>query len=174
MRGDAQNTKAPFRSIIRRVDEQNRLRWPGSFRDVVPWLTDAQKAPCVLYVNEHLALRVVPASDTVQIAREDLDKKMLEALKTDSLLPSAIYDLSRRLSSSWSGFITYEKAGDRYTITLPEEARSLRVVPSANEVAVLFGMERILEIWSAERWLATLKGGVLNESVIRAGIDLLE
>lgn len=58
--------------------------------------------------------------------------------------------LARHIAAAWTVKIGVEKS--RFSVTLPEEARKLRVAPQGGTLAVVFAINAILEIWRADQW----------------------
>ena len=70
---------------------------------------------------------------------------------------SRIVEYARYAASTWPVSISWEAKARRYTFTLPEGARMLRLAPSRGERAVVFAVGEILEVWPADEWVAYIR-----------------
>ena len=61
-------------------------------------------------------------------------------------------DAARYFATGWNITVSYETVRERFAITLPEEARLLKIVPEEKQVAVVFATGNIFEIWPADDW----------------------
>lgn len=81
-------------------------------------------------------------------------------------------DLARFLATAWSIPVFVEK--NRYTMTLPDPARRLGVLPNAGDKAVVFATGEVLEVWPATDWVEYVRELSGNLAAIAdAGMDSL-
>jgi DNA-binding transcriptional regulator/RsmH inhibitor MraZ len=135
------------------VDRQNRLRFPSGIESRLPWLAAGESKAAWIAVGPFRQLLVYPdqkRENAVQQAAKLLAARPLSRKDVRSSAAEAI----RRLGSSWMVTLNYESAGRRFTLTLPREARLLKLCPPPAGVVVAYPQGGFIEIWSRDDWLA--------------------
>jgi len=91
---------------------------------------------------------------------------------TEEHAGSSRADAARYLGSRWSMTFRWEPGDGRFSVILPSGARTLGLLPSKGEAAVVFVSGSIFEIWHGNRWLAFLESRGLAPDVILEVEDL--
>jgi len=135
------------------VSSGHRIRLPRSMSSAVSWLSgETVQADALLgpFGGVQITQRGLRASSyrPAMIAR----LKNLGPTLDDVADPAV--QLARVLATSWQLDCSFEPSTSRYTIVLPEEARSSGVVPNAGGIVAVFALGEIFEVWSKEDWIA--------------------
>lgn len=164
---------APFSTWVLTVDDYNRLRLPADVELVVPWLGRGRdRVQGVASAGPAGGMRVAP-----QGSLESRVRPIEAALRAKGPQPhepgSAWIAVARYAAMSWPLSVHVESS--RFTLTLPEKARKLRLVPGKKETAVVFAVGAILEIWTAEDWLIHIRSSArLLDELYEAALEELE
>jgi DNA-binding transcriptional regulator/RsmH inhibitor MraZ len=139
----------PFRTWVREVDQNNRVRLPLEIRTVVSWMSvRSRQLECVGMLGPVGGVQLTPLA----MHQEDV-RRLTEAI-TNAPRPSDStekwMDVARFLATAWPMPINIE--ANRITITLPEPTRRAQQLPQVGGAVVVFGFGEILEIWDALKW----------------------
>lgn len=148
--GPALNNQ-PFRTWTVTVDGQNRVRISISeIGDVLPWLTSQSGTiECFARPGAVGGIQFQPLEFVENLRREFADAvRGRETLESES--SERWVDAARLLAIMWPATISVENS--RISLTLPEQARRGLQLPGAGEVAIVFAVGRILEVWPAAQW----------------------
>lgn len=75
-------------------------------------------------------------------------------------------DYARFLGMRWPLAFSFEPQAKRYTLTLPEGARQIGLLPGPEGKVVIFISGLIFEIWARDHWLENIKAQALTLSNI--------
>ncbi len=150
------------------VERQHRLRIPDAAKLVIPWLSSSPGSmKCVAFVGP--VGGVVLANEK---RLEALSKLVQGHVKSRQVrvadAGTSWVALGRYLATSWT--VTIGVESNRFTLTLPEEARKLGLAPSAGQVAVVFALDGLLEVWPANAWLAHVRSSAESIDELRQAV----
>jgi hypothetical protein len=145
--------EATLWSSVNKVDPNHRLRWPKEISQFVPWLSAEQKGPiaCIATLGPFGGIQICPDGRGVEIKRKISTRLKNVPADADEVAEEWV-SAARFLATSWKIAINVEANG-RFSLTLPEDARKLEVVPSAGQAAVTFAVGQIVEVWRHDRWV---------------------
>lgn len=144
------------RSWVLTVDKQHRLRLREEVASVVPWLpTDAGTIECLAMVGPAGGLVVSPADLPKEHAEVIIQLRSRQIGRQQ--VGSRIVEYARYAAATWPVPISWEAKARRYTLTLPEGARKLKLAPNRGERAVVFAAGEVLEVWRADEWVAYIR-----------------
>lgn len=145
----------PAGRFVVKVGLQNRLRVDSSLGQLVSWLpqVEGDAVDCLATVGAHGGLVLQPEEATRRYSAfmEELRARRITAEEASTRWINYI----RFLAGSWPIHIAAERHKDsfRYNIHLPEGARTLGLLPSHPNPAVVFACQDLLEIWPGDAWV---------------------
>lgn len=139
----------PFRTWVREVDQNNRVRLPLEIGSVVRWIAKRRgQFECIGRLGPLGGVQLTP------LAMHQEDVRRLTEAMANTPRPSDStekwMDVGRFLATAWPMPINIE--ANRISITLPEPARRAQQLPQAGGTVVVFGFGGIFEIWDALKW----------------------
>ncbi len=148
---DRSGRPEPFQMWVHTVEKANRLRLSHDLALVVPWLaTETGRIECVCSAGAAGGVCIQPAK-AIDATRRSLTTHLDRRASTPTDDASGWVALARFLATSWDVPIAIEPG--RFSLTLPEGARKLGLVPAKGQVAVVFAVAGIVEVWPAGEWV---------------------
>jgi hypothetical protein len=151
-----------------KVTEGNRIRISREdLEGLVPWLS-GETVERVAVLGPRGGITVTsPEAVTEALTRLGPDDLGEESAGTRR------GDYARFLGMRWPLAFTFESQGkgNRYTITLPEGARRLGLLPGPEGEVVVFISGSIFEIWDKDQWLTNVKAQGLTVGQILEGLE---
>ena len=173
-RGDHKlTTSAPFWTWVATVEAAHRVRLPREVAGAVSWLNaGAQPPECVGVPGRVGGVQVQPLA-----THEEEVRRFTEALgdtpASSSDAAQDWMDVARLLATVWTINISSESG--RFSLTLPEPARRMELLPRAGGTVVVFVFGDVLEVWDASRWHERVRGtAARKEAAIAAAIEDLQ
>jgi hypothetical protein len=137
-----------------RVTDESRVRFSLQAAAAVAWLAqEAGRTQCMATAGARGGLALSPVRAIP--GHEDIVNALLRRPLTVQQASSALADYARFTAATWP--VTVSRERSRFSLTLPEEARKLRLAPSPAEFAVVFASGEILEIWPASDWVVHIR-----------------
>jgi DNA-binding transcriptional regulator/RsmH inhibitor MraZ len=140
----------PFRTWVREVDQNNRVRLPLEIRTVVRWMSKRRRGQleCVGKLGPVGGVQLTP------LAMHQEEVRRLTEAMTDTPRSSDAterwMDVARFLATAWPMPINIES--NRISITLPEPPRRAQQLPQSGGTVVVYAFGEICEIWDALKW----------------------
>jgi DNA-binding transcriptional regulator/RsmH inhibitor MraZ len=135
--------EAPWLLKVVKVDSRHRLFLPAGIADIVEWIGSGG-TECRAYAAGG-GVSLVPA------ARDELHGRLATSLSERRLTLDEVAvelgDVVRFAATSWPVSIDQQ-----LRLTLPEDARKLRLLPGAGQRAAVFASGDVLEVWPADAW----------------------
>jgi hypothetical protein len=139
---------------VRTIESQYRIRLTKEAAGVVHWMqaADGFSIECIARLGPSGQLLLLP-EERQRAALDKLSASLEAAPARLEDVSAAWLDLIRYAATGWRVSCSFEAKGSRFSLVLPKEARDLGIVPSQNDVVVLFCTGEILEIWPGARWV---------------------
>ena len=119
---------APFQIWVAKVNAHNRLRWRKDISLVVPWLSNKQGTiPCVATIGPFGGVQIHPDGGRGASTKRRLLTQLKRVPANADEVADDLIAAARFLATSWA--IPIQVDAGRFSLTLPEDARKLRVVP---------------------------------------------
>lgn len=164
-RGAIAGPGAPFVRVYKVLDG-NRIRLSREeVEGLVPWLA-GQTVERVGLPGPRGGV-VLLDSEAVAEALAALDPASL----TEATASTERGDFARFLGMRWPIVFSFEPLGkgNRYSVTLPEGARRMGLLPGLDEEVVVFLSGSIFEIWDKSQWLEYVRSHIqIIGAVLRA------
>ena len=126
------------------------------------WLLSAQEDfSCLAMIGVRGGVAIYPTA--LLRTKSDLAAALSRKPPEAAAAGSQVLDFVRYSATSWELTISVEPT--RYIFYLPEDARTLGLVPQPGEVAIVFSSGDILEVWTPTDWIAYLRR--MGESIAR-------
>ncbi len=164
----------PGKTWLSKVEPGNRVELPLALAEEVDWITSEGANPIdalVCPLDELAGVQLLPAAradpDTKEEIERDFDA-LVERIATSVQLSAAEELQSERLlASRWAVSIEVRKRSFR--MTLPKEARRLKLLPDYPGAVVIFAhrVQNRVELWAASTWLENLLAckGLLSDKI---------
>ena len=128
----------------------HRIRLPREVGLLVTWLRAAvEPIECVCALGPAGGVVIVPAT-LVASSRRSLDSLISDRVSVPWEVSGPRFELARYFAHTWDLSVQVDQS--RFTLTVPEDVRKLGRAPSGGELAVVFAIGDILEIWRADAW----------------------
>lgn len=151
-RGLIADPSGPPVARVYTLDPKNRLRLNAEeLEGLVPWIRGETVERIAAPGPRGGVIVVSPEAITGALARLELGE-----LKEDDA-GGRHSDYARFLGMRWPLTFTFEPQAKRYTITLPEGARQLGLLPGSESKVVVFISGSVFEIWTRDHWLENLR-----------------
>jgi len=161
---------------FRKVQQQHRLRVGAELSQFVAWLRPIPKSPlqCKGWVASFGQLQIAPELPHVK-GRKKLSASLAAKPADVHEASSAWVAFARFGATAWDITCSFEPASQRFNIVLPEEPRVLNIVPNEGEMAAIFALGAILEVWRADNWIRHIKTKeITSEDAVKQAIDALD
>lgn len=143
----------PFRIWVRKVDSQHRIRLNPDLIEALVWAPaePGSSIPCFAFPGPHGQLQFAQRVPEYEF-REKLAAELSQRPARVDEAATEWVQFARYAAMWWPVTLIFDAEPQRFAITLPKEARDLRLTPKAGEIALIFGTGNILEIWNEQSW----------------------